>query len=280
MMYPLMLLFAGLYFISIVEASGAMGYEVITFYQAYKIDFLVNGNDRKLGKSCGRNGDTSMLGNFNDFASCYLDRRGARPRTYIRDPRGETTAPVLKDVGPNLKLWGFLSGNPGKLVEGWGGPTQNQDPFGHGDVVQKTLGIVKQAQSAHPDKVNAADVAKMDASFDETIKIRWKENREGMLANLEKKWIAKWTRDLQLPAGTVEANKLVEYTSDFPDGYDVLDTDDPLKFHEGLPDAKKADVRAKLDEYVAGAGGNIERNHAATLEKIKESQQFLKEELC
>jgi hypothetical protein len=121
-MYIFTIILLLLFSLSTVEASATQGYETLFFYEAYKIDFMVNGASRTLGLTCGKGSlgsfDTTKLATFNEFADCFLDRRirRSRPRTFKPGPEGDTTTPDVNEVVPLIKDWGFVSQDPGKLV--------------------------------------------------------------------------------------------------------------------------------------------------------------------
>ncbi|KAG4434609.1 hypothetical protein IFR05_009902 [Cadophora sp. M221] len=210
---------------AVVEASSAMGYELIFFYEAYKIDFLVNGAGRQLGLSCGKkNGNsfvTTELATFNEFADCNLDRRGRTVRTYSGGADGDTTTPDVEKVAPKVKEWGFISQDPRKLVATWGGATQNDDTLGHGEVTRRTTDILWDAKETDPSKVSSQDLANINACMKQSINIRWMENKQGFLKDLEKQ-IPKWATKFGFPPDQIQPNKIVQ------DGIEVVNVDAPL----------------------------------------------------
>ncbi|KAH9218581.1 hypothetical protein DL95DRAFT_405625 [Leptodontidium sp. 2 PMI_412] len=107
---PLVVVIASL--LAVVEASLAQGYQLIFYYETYKIDFLINGAGRQLGLTCGRRAGNSVttteLATFNEFAACNLDVRGTAPRSYRGGPEGDTTTPDVDKVAPYVQQWGCL----------------------------------------------------------------------------------------------------------------------------------------------------------------------------
>ncbi|KAL5325899.1 hypothetical protein ACEPPN_007033 [Leptodophora sp. 'Broadleaf-Isolate-01'] len=268
--------------LAVVEASLAQGYQLIFYYETYKIDFLINGAGRQLGLTCGRRAGNSVttteLATFNEFAACNLDVRGTAPRSYRGGPEGDTTTPDVDKVAPYVQQWGYLSSNPGKLVGSWGGATQNDDPYGGGQINKMVADILWDVKETDPSKVPAQALTNINRCLVETINIKEAEQKQAYLKALEKE-MPKWARNNGYPAGQIQVNTIID------NGVEIANVDAPLKSNGASVDVQwlaSAEL-AKFNEVYFDPNKRYQRNtisHERVLKMTYDAWKSLRLQHC